>query len=364
MTVGIYGPINSVETLNLYRDLGVEAVYPDIEGVTSSDVAEAKAKGLKVYAAVWTFKTPNQEFGVSSLDGGRRLWAGAGCPNNPNIIREFSKYVNVAARLGVDGIVLDGIRFPSPASGRNLFLTCFCEYCLNKAKTLGYEPSKIKEAVRGELDPTILLNQNLERSILKDWIAFRTESITDQVSHIVEIIKSSNPRLDVGAALFTPSLAHLVGQSYRELSAILDFIQPMIYHKGSGLACINFELVNLIRNFTQTDPEAETLKKIYKSLVYTRLEPPIDLDKLLRAGLPVQVINVEAAKGLNMTRGGKAKYAPIIFILESGADELKEAVEEVLKARPDGVVYFSYYEGLDNVVPILCSSHIKQISRE
>ncbi|MBS7626992.1 hypothetical protein KEJ51_08195, partial [Candidatus Bathyarchaeota archaeon] len=351
MTIGIYGPIDGDEALNIYRRLGVEAVYSDIEGITELDVTNAKRHGLKLYAAVWTFKTQNLDFGVLGLDGERRLWAGAGCPNNPNIIKQSIRNIDAAARLGVDGIVLDGVRFPSPASGRNLFLTCFCEYCVWKAKELGCEPSKIKEAMQRTLDPTVLLNQDVERSILKDWVTLRINSITDQVSNIVETIKASNPRLEVGAALFTPSLADLVGQSYRELSAILDFIQPMIYHKGSGLACINFELANLVSNFTQRDSEAETLEKIYKSLSYSRLEPPVDLDKLLMTGLPVQVISLEAAKGLNMVRGGKAKYIPIVLILESDAEELKETVEEVLKARPGGVVYFSYYEGLDDVLP-------------
>ena len=360
MTIGIYGPINSSEAFNIYRRLGVRAVYSDIEGVTSHDVAEAKGWGLKVYAAVWTFKTPNLEFGVLGLDGRRDLWAGAGCPNNPNIIRESVKSICAAARLGVDGVVLDGVRFPSPASGSSLFLTCFCEYCVDKAKNLGYEPSEIKEAMQEGIDPTSLLNlpnQDVDPSALNDWVALRIHSIKDQVSNIVESVKASNPRLEVGAALFTPSLANLVGQSYSELSSILDFIQPMIYHKGSGLACINFELANLISNFTSKGSEAEALERIYGSLSYARFKPPTDLDKLLRSGLPAPVINVEATKGLSMACRGKAEYTPIIFVLDCDMDGLKEAVVEAQKARPDGIVYFSYHEGLGDAAPTLRPSY-------
>ena len=50
--------------------------------------------------------------------------------------------------LEVDGIVLDGVRFPSPGSGIYEFLTCFCRNCKSKAQEFGYNLEKIRQELK------------------------------------------------------------------------------------------------------------------------------------------------------------------------------------------------------------------------
>jgi hypothetical protein len=165
-----------------------------------------------------------------------------------------------------------------------------------------------------------------------------------------EVAKSVYPKAEVGAAVFAPSLAPLVGQSYVDLASILDFIQPMVYHKGGGLACINFELSQLIDEFSKGEDQVSVLNEAYRLLTYIRHDPPESLKAVLEDGLPVGIVEDEvwrARKILGTVKGSiKAKLSPIMFVVGCEGEALNEILRCVLASEPDGIVFFSYYEGL------------------
>ena len=124
--IGVYSEITS-EIVNSLVNTEVDAVFIEPK---KEYVRVAREAGLKVYVCIWTFKAPatDVKLGVESVYGERVLWANSGCPNN-EIIRNSTlrEIKEILESLDVDGIVLDGVRFPSPGSGLKAFLSCFCE---------------------------------------------------------------------------------------------------------------------------------------------------------------------------------------------------------------------------------------------
>jgi hypothetical protein len=359
--LGIYGPLIS-EAFSVYKRLGVDSVFTDIKNEIEAKniVKYAKDKGFKVYACTWTFRAPNNgsenRFGVENVYGERSLWAGAGCPNNHEIReRSFEWIRNVLSNFDIDGVVLDGVRFPSPGSGLSAFLTCFCEYCEKQADRFGCDLLSVKKWLRGFRDAQAFIKASLSFPDVLDfqelagWMDFRCRSITEFVRAAKEVAESVDQRAEVGATVFTPSLAPLVGQSYVDLASILDFLQPMIYHKGDGLACINFELGRLVGDFAEGNNRVSVLSTIYGLSAYGRHNPPESLKAILESGLPVEIVEDEvwrAQKLLETVKGSvKAKLTPIVFVVSCGRIELKEILRRVLDTRPDGIVLFNYSDG-------------------
>ncbi|MFQ5710335.1 MAG: hypothetical protein ACE5GD_01005 [Candidatus Geothermarchaeales archaeon] len=349
--VGMYGP-GAVEALDLMVELGLDAVFTE---PNREYVGNARDRGLKAYVHAWTFKAQSDEekYGVENIYGEKMLWSGAGCPNNPELRRLSLKWVEEAlTRLDVDGVVLDGVRFPSPGNGLRTFLTCFCEYCVEKAKALGYDLPPIGEYLRGLHDPVSILKAsvdfpNVSNSMeLMDWMSFRCMSIAEHVQDTKRLAGSIDQKAEVGAALFTPSLAPLVGQSYADLCSILDFIQPMVYHRGDGVACVNFELGRLVGGFVEGDVRRDVLGALYDLLGIAEHEFTKDDEELLEVGLPLTIINTEVMRAKELVRTGIAKLTPIVFIIDASRTELEAISKQALDPRPDGLVYFAYHEAL------------------
>ncbi len=341
------------DALYTYRKLGAEEIFLDITTASRKDVTQAEDEGFKIYACIWAFRALDGRFGVENIHGEKMLWAGSGCPNNPMIKKNCLKKIkNVLSTYEGHGIALDGIRFPSPGSGLHTFLTCFCEYCCEKGKNFGVDLAKVKDFLKKSRNPVDFIYASCHRDghkQLSEWIDIRCKSITEDVRSIKEFVKDIEPKVEVGAAIFAPSLAPLVGQNYLELGSILDFIHPMIYHKGEGLACINFELAKLIEEFVILEQQADALDYAYKMLNYDLFEPPLSPRTLMEKGLPLDVIGVETKKGKKLVGGTKARFMPIAFILESDREEFKKAEEQVMNVASNGIVYFSYYENLREI---------------
>jgi hypothetical protein len=313
-------------------------------------VRNAHEAGLKVYACIWTFRAPQDpELGVESITGRRMLWAGAGCPNNPKVQENSRKLVEKAASLGVDGIVLDAARFPSMGSGFEAFLSCFCPSCRKKAEELGYNMESMRACLkdflinfekmlcRGEFTG---LSQVISPELLQ-WLEFRAKSISKVVRDLKEHAKSIDPSLEFGAALFSPDLAFLVGQDYGMLSQIYDFIQPMLYHRGEGIACINYELASLARIWPQ-ERQQQILACVYRSLGYEKFKPPLSPDELEKNGLPEDVISVEAERARQLAKG--SAITPVLWTVNLSVEEVKKLVDIAMASKPDGLVFFNYQE--------------------
>jgi hypothetical protein len=355
-SLGVYGEAREKVVSSLAK-MGVDAIFVEPD---KKFIENARKAGLKAYACMWVFKAPVNDLslGVEDINGVKTLWAGSGCPNNPKIYEESLRNIRKAVDMGVDGIVLDGVRFPSMGSGLSAFLTCFCEYCRRVAEEFGYNLEAIKVRLKSFNLKVLSDFLRLFRSIfngsveLGEWLLFRSRTITNYVSSIRNLVKDLGSEIEVGAALFTPSLARLVGQSYVELCKILDFIQPMLYHRGNGIACINYELSRLVSEcFKDEGKQADALKSVYQILAYEHLSPPVTVKELNERGLPLTIIGEEFLKSKELVKGAESKLTPIVFVNGMDVNGVKGIVRYVKELQPQGVIYFPYNEALDEALP-------------
>jgi len=132
-------------------------------------------------------------------------------------------------------------------SGIEAFATCFCDNCGSKAAEYGYRFEEMKNSAKQMLNafydfkgiwevlqayrssPVGILDIAARESALLDWLRFRELSVTEFIVEVRNLIRSYNRKAGLGAYVFTPSLAFLVGQNYRELWRYLDFVKPMVY---------------------------------------------------------------------------------------------------------------------------------------
>ena len=271
-------------------------------------------------------------------------WFGSVCPTLPEA-REgnLAHARRAAAEAGIAGIMIDGCRFSSPASGAGLdsFFTCFCPRCKEKMTALGLDAEKIQKSVaalqklcRGEA-------AEVDAEGIRQWLNFRKIVVTEHIAAFVEAVHQVNPDLPVGIYAFSPSIAHWVGQDYTALKeAGISLFAPMIYRHWldrNGPACLNVEIAAL----------AEGLGK---SLPYDRVKTLLEQDcgvpmvsgkeeEIFKQGFAPNVVGLEVAK-VRMAVGDAALWP----ILQLEDEVLAKSEMAALAAGADGVAFFAWNE--------------------
>ena len=247
------------------------------------------------------------------------------CPNAAAAVDAvFERYAALLGRAGVDGVMLDRIRFPSPANGFEALLTCFCPACADRfrreeggsldplrerARALlaampGWGPGEAAAGLRalaalpGSAGPAAdgiasegLAAEGRASEGLAGLAAFRARSIARVVARFAGHARGQG--LAVGLDLFSPALAGLVGQDYRLLAPAADWLKPMTYCHAVGPAGLPLELASLARALLALAPrlaEREALAAVRKAF---RLPVPAALSRLLADGLPERLVAAE-----------------------------------------------------------------------
>ena len=221
------------------------------------------------YNLLSDYKDQDEGESVVTLKGNRcKKWFGWGddakdevkesfmfsCPNNP-VTRQktLTALSDLLDRYPFDGVFLDKFRFPSPASGLDLTLSCFCPHCRAKAAASGLDLDEVKaelisldSARFGVSDRTdnwleAVLN---EKPLLKRWLRFRIDAVLDIVSETKKLVNSKGMKL--GFDLFSPAFAEIVGYDLTELSKMADWVKPMTYQFALGPAGLRLETSALI----------------------------------------------------------------------------------------------------------------------
>jgi hypothetical protein len=200
---------------------------------------------------------------VVNVFGEQIDWFNCGCPNNPTIQQIRHETVHrILTRSLWDGLFLDAVRFPSPFNGCNAFFSCFCPYCRAAAERLGYNFARMQEDVKflalsvkrgggkgfhlrgGAKSITECMELCLAHPGVFDWLRFKVDCITEQVAEIRRCFGASQHKL-LGAYLYPPSIAFLVGQSYARLASQVDIVSPILLRLGQGNAFLGSELASL-----------------------------------------------------------------------------------------------------------------------
>ena len=179
------------------------------------------------------------------------------CPNNaPFMDRVFAAYALLLDRLEVRGVMLDRIRFPSPANGFEALFTCFCPSCAERFQSETGQALSL-QAQRAASFLQRMKNLTASRfssewraadslwsvSGLAELSAFRRRSIARVVERFSQ--EAHRRGLKVGLDLFSPSLSRVVSQDYLALARHCDWIKPMIYCHAHGPAGLPLEWESL-----------------------------------------------------------------------------------------------------------------------
>ncbi|MHB0877019.1 MAG: hypothetical protein ACYC5O_13350 [Anaerolineae bacterium] len=330
------------------RDAGVVAV---VAAGSAAQATRLRALGLRPWACLGAFSVRPGEIDLQcrSVDGEPRLWFGSGCPSNRFLRDRLYERVRALAAWPVEGVLLDGIRFASPYDGAETFFTCTCPWCRAAATDRGFNFTRITSALKGAASsledlgtqrlrltadglqaPVDLLPPLLTDVGLAEWLAFRATLIVDIVRSVRQEMLESAPGMKLGAYLFTPSLAPLVGQDYARLEPLLDVVSPMIYRFGDGPACLPAEVLALSRFCPNADADAATLA----AAALLGLEPPT-------AGGEQPEMGVAAiARECTRARSRLGRGANLVPILWLDDPQIREAVAAVTAGAPDGVSFY------------------------
>ncbi len=305
------------------------------------------------------------------ITGKPQIWFGSGSPNSPEIRgRNLEAYTKMAATEGIKGILVDGCRFASPASGIGPFFTDFSAHSEKKAGELGFDFERLKSDVRALYDLVMAKGQNVRRAetwlrepagVLEwltqhpgilDWFRFRRVCSTEHFRDVGEIIHGAG--LQMGVYIFTPSIAPLVGQSYVDLAEFIDVFAPMIYRNypdRPGPACLNWELTIIPEELglSGTPQESQAMDLI---LSWAGLQDAIPSRSIehIRTAVPPEAVGHQTA--MARAQIGDKELAPIIYIDDPLMDQTADLVRD---NGADCVNFFVYKENWAEMVGAVAS---------
>lgn len=352
---GIAGE-NPQDTAKALHDAGFNVVVAGGAAV----IEAVNSVGMESWLCGGGFPLVRDEDDVKAVDitGAPQVWFGSGSPNCPEV-REASvkSYENMVKTEGIKGILVDGCRFGSPASGLMPFLTDFSVHSSAKADALGFDFSLMKRDVT-RLYKTLTSAEDAEKRSaawlsmpagvaewlvehpgVVEWLRFRRACTTEHFMTLAEIIHGAGLRM--GVYIFSPCIAPLVGQSYEDLRAFVDVFAPMIYRNypdRPGPACLNWELTILPEELGLAGtPEEKAVMDMILSWAGFADLPVEHTVAAVQKSLPPAAVGRETQRARDLV-GGK-ELAPIIYIDDP---EMAVTAQQVRDVGADGVNFFVF----------------------
>jgi hypothetical protein len=183
------------------------------------------------------------------------------CFNNPNYRNWLLGITeNWARSYDIDGIMWGSERQgafsnmlgASHGQAEGGHVTCFCQYCIAKAKERGINPDRARQGFL-ELQKFVTASHNGKRPIdgyyvelwrqmlrypeLLAWEMLWTDSLRETYAAIYEHVKSVKPSLQVGWHIWHNNSFNPVYRAEQDLAAIAphsDFLKIVIYHNCAG----------------------------------------------------------------------------------------------------------------------------------
>ncbi len=311
----------------------------------------SKAAGLNVWVCTATFPVPRGAGDVLAHDvyGVPRMWFRSGSPGLRSMRDRHLETVREALAIpDVDGFYLDGIRFAAPSSGIEAFLTCFRPETGEEARRLGFDFDRMREDTRrfgheilGTLagwerlsDPASREGVWAENPGAADWFAFRADFITEFVAENAGLAGEAGKQL--GAYLYSPAFARLVGQDYTRLREHLSVVSPMIYRFDGWESVLATEICSLIGRVPVAD-DAEEARLVRAVLEFCGLAAESDATsrRQLARGFAPGAVAAEPRRAAALLDDA----TQLVPIVED--DAVAETVAGVEAAGADGVSFFT-----------------------
>ncbi len=248
------------------------------------------------------------------------------CPNNPAARDVILTHISELAQSGrYEGILLDRMRFPSPAADPVNSLACFCEHCHQTAAKIGLDLAEIRQSLSdtGALNALGVLfgEKDCDATNLADFLEFRQHTITGFIQEAGSIIRSAD--LEVGLDCFSPSLTRMVGQNLSALAPLADWTKIMVYAHAFGPATLPFEFTDLANWLIEQKgfDERYALAKLTK---FTSLSLPAQRVTLHKKGFPPEALAAEIILGQRRADSSQL-LAGIELVEMPGVSELNAA---------------------------------------
>lgn len=217
-----------------FYDSQVLPVSPDVatRGDALKDcLAACRKYGVKchVWKVCWNMGSHTSQAFASQMAATNRVQVGFGgavkgrwlCPSNPDNQRLEIDAMCELARMGVDGIHFDYIRYPDANH-------CFCAGCRTRF-----------EAFAGATLTNWPAQVRADEALKLKWAAFRAANITAVVRAVAARVRAESPGVQISAAVFrNPATdADTVGQDWPRWcrEGWLDFVCPMDYVHSAAM---------------------------------------------------------------------------------------------------------------------------------
>jgi hypothetical protein len=330
---------------------------------------------IKSYAWIQTFHLApviREHPGIEMVDvngHGLSNWA---CPSNPEVVQyNLSLITDLLSQYELSGIFIDRFRFPSPYDGLESFFTCFCEHCRRRAGKIGisYQRcqdhalaalewiSSVSDQEVNVLDETgvgngmSMLQSSLRLPGLLDWLVFRQYLITDYVRQVSSLLRQRFPDRELGLDIWAPSYAWALGQDWKSLEPLVDWIKPIVYPLAAGPASLAGELVSLVSGCRELNPKIppQALLRILCRLFGFEFPEAGTFEEIAASGFSDEVYQVEMRRARSLLGRQKPIYAGCP-VFDKGPDDIASRIQAVAAADTDGIFYYCYdYASWENL---------------
>lgn len=347
------------ETAPAMRELGYDVVV----GGAAGTVEAVRAAGMESWQCGGAFGAAESDTENLCLDitGKPQTWFGSGSPNSPALReKNLEAYRKMAAMEGVTGVLVDGCRFASPASGLMPFLTDFSAHSERRAAELGFDFGQMRRdvaalhaALTGNAaagarrwpwlgSPAGAVEWLTGHPGVLEWLRFRRACATAHFRDIADVLHGAGK--EMGVYIFTPAFAPLVGQSYADLAPFVDVFCPMIYRNypdRPGIACLNWELTILPEELGLAGaPEEEAAMGLILGLTGLGRAVTSRRVRHIQNAVPPEAVGHETAMARAQLPADK-ELAPIIYIDDP---QMGETADQVFGNGADGVAFFLFKE--------------------
>lgn len=239
---GVYGgvPTQLLEQNKTLPELGINAVFMGLGGLTEERISLLKKQGAKVFAEFNTLHVANYlkehpDSAPIGVDGkvcpAPHGWQGI-CPTHPGYRKyRMDEFRRVLKEFEIDGIWLD--YHHSHASWEravpNMPDTCFCKHCLKQFQR--ETKTKLPDA------PTSELSKQLLGKLKETWGQWRCDVFTDWVREFRSIIDETRPQALLGTfhcpwsdTDFNGALKNKLAIDLKSQAKYVDVFSIMPYH--------------------------------------------------------------------------------------------------------------------------------------
>lgn len=337
--------------------------------VLETVLPSAKKRGLKTicwFEDVFRNDRPNiQELQEKELSGKN---ASTLCFNNPGYRNWLLGMVeNWSRSYDVDGIMWGSERQGAfsnmlgashgGASGDRV--TCFCGFCVAKAKERGINPERARQGFL-ELNKFVQAGHRKERPVdgyyvtlwrimlrypeLLAWEMLWTDSLRETYGAIYQKVKEVKPSLQVGWHIWHNNSFNPIYRAEQDLSVLApysDFLKIVIYNNCGGERMARY-IDNLSQSIYGDLPGQESLEFHYRVLNYQER----GLAEIPFTGLSADYVYRETKRARDGLSGAKTLLWP-------GIDIDIPTAENSSKCTPDGVreaVLAAFRGGCDGVL--------------